>query len=438
MTTTRPRPPSISSSVEGEPLTPLHHSEALYYIVGPPGAGASGTGAAGERPSLVHNSLASLESFMGTDGATHDAVEAIFDQVDTNVAVALTPANPTAAQSVSALEKVRFLTDRPTHLYAPGQTVTGVQIGQVSGILAIAATALTLAADATMRVEVDELLQIESEIVRVEVVTDQANFTVARAQEGTAAAAHAANTSVTDLRSPVATELGQLVDELECVAVADAPITSILAAIAWADAGNVRPDVMGVFNRADNKWPGGFWLGAADDVAAEYTRARGIQHARVGGVTSLEYELTHSPRATVETDVSNLVGAYLSTLVRRRGHVEIVGDTFKGVDDARRKWSVSLVVQHLRRISEEAAESFIGPGARQSTITRLAAHVERAGRQLVGDDEEAELSFLSMTPHPVDNTAQARANGLAALRAIIETVAPIERIEIPITLRIGS
>ena len=439
MTTTRPRPPSISSSVEGEPLIPLHHSEALYYIVGPPGAGATLSGGINERPTAVFTALdATLEGLIGTDGITHTAVEAIFDQVDTNVVVKIVPSDPSHQQSIDGLEQIRYVSGSvPTHLYAPGQTALGSVLGTIVGTLAAGADTLTLAAAALMNVEVDELLRIQDEIVRVTAVASQTSFTIERAQHGTADVAHITS-SVSDILSPVATELRQLVDEYECVAVADAPRNSILAAIAWADAGNVGENVMGVFNRADNNWPGGFWLGAAAAVAARYTRARGIQQAKVGGVTSLEYELTHSPRATVTTDVSNLVGAYLSTLVRRRGRVEIVGDTFKGPVDARKKWSVALVVNHLRRLLEESAESFIGPAGRHSTVVRLASHVQRAGRQLVGDGEEAELNFLSVVPHPVDNTADARANGLAALNAIVETVSPIERIEIPITLRIGA
>ena len=41
--TTRPRPPSISSSVEGVPIVPPRRSEAPYHINGaytPPGEGA--------------------------------------------------------------------------------------------------------------------------------------------------------------------------------------------------------------------------------------------------------------------------------------------------------------------------------------------------------------------------------------------------------------
>ena len=339
MTTTRPRPPSIESSIDADPLIPLHHSDALYYVVGPPGADASGNGADAENPSPRATSLASLEPFIGTDGITRTAVEAIFDQVDTNVVVALTPANPTQAQVISTLQKVRRLTDRPTHLYPPGQTVLGARIGMPAAAINDSVTTLTLAAAAINMVEEGEILRIENELLRVTDVTSQTVFTVDRGAYGTTAAAHANTAPVTDLHSPVATELIQLVDELDCDSVADAPRISVQGAIQWANAGNVGPGVMGVFNRGDNNWPGGFWLGAAADRAAEHGRARGIEHAPVKGISSLDYELSHSPRSTVDTDVSNLVGAYLSTLVRRRGRVEIVGDTYKGLDDARKTWS---------------------------------------------------------------------------------------------------
>ena len=377
MTTTRPRPPSVDTFIEAETPAPLPPSEALYYITGPAGAGASGTGAATERPSPVAKSLADLEPFIGTNGPTHTAVEAIFDQVETNVSVALLPPGATQAQMVSTLEKVRFLTDSPTHLYAPGQTQRGTALGILSSNVAINAAGLELAANAASAVSVNDLLRVGDEIVRVTAAADQHTFTVERALHGTAAVAHAAGTSVSNMHSPVCAELALLIDELECVAVADAPAISVEAARQWAAAGNVGPDLMGVFNRGDNKWPGGFWLGAVASVAAEKGRAQGIEHARVKGIGTLEHNLSHSPRGTVETDVSNLVGSYLSTLVRRRGHIEIVGHTFAGVTDVRRFWSVSLVVQHMRRLAEQTAEPFIGDDTTQDVLVDLAGKVSR-------------------------------------------------------------
>ena len=431
---TTPRPPSISTTITGDPVTPLHHSDAHVFMVGPPGTGASGTGAAGERPSAYVTGLDALESLIGTDGALHTAVEAVFDRVDTNIAVALTPANPTHAQVVSTLEKVRFLEDAPTHLYAPGLTVSGDTLGALSADMTDASDSVALAADAVHMVEVDEYLQIEDEIVRVTAVTDQQNFTVDRGQLGTSAAAHVTGVSVLDILNPVCTELESLGEELECLAAADAPTASVELAVEWANAGNVRANVMGVFNRADNDWPGAYWLAAALDVAAEHGRQRGIELARVTGVTNLQYELSYSPRAAVTTDVSRLVGAYLSTLVRRRGQVQIVGDSLKGVTDARQTWSVAVVIHHARRLAEAAGESFVSDEGDEITITRLASHVEQAVRQLV----PRELRAASVIPHPTLDTQAARDAGDANLQAVFDTKRPIKRIILPISLRIGA
>ena len=442
---TTPRPPSIVTTITGEPLTPLHHSDAHIFMVGSPGTGATGTGVAGERPSAYVTGLDALESLIGTDGDLHTAVEAVFDRVDTSISVALTPATPTHAQVVSTLEKVRFLEDPPTHLYAPGLTVLGDTLGALSSDMTDSSDSVALAADAVHMVEVDEYLQIENEIVRVTAVTDQMNFTVSRGELDTAAAAHVTGVNVLDIRSPVCTELEQLGEELECLAVADAPSLSVDLAVEWANAGNVRPNVMGVFNRTDNEWPGAAWLAAALNVAAEHGRQRGIELARVTGVTNLQYELSYSPRETVTTDVSRLVGAYLSTLVRRRGHVQIVGDTLKGVSDARQRWSVALVVHHAQRLAEQAKEPFIGHGASPSTVTRVASHVERAIRQLTrtapgadGNLRPRELRFASVIPHPVYNTAAARANGQVELEGRFGTISPARTIRTRITLAIGE
>ena len=447
---TTPRPPSIITNVTAPPLVPLHHSDSLVYIVGPPGTGALPAYAANERPSAIATSLAALEEFIGADGAVHDAVEAIFDQVDTNIAVARTPAAPTHQQVIDTLDKVRLLTDVPTHLYAPGRTGDGVVAGQLDADIDDAVTAFTFDAAPTSAISVGELLLIESEIVRVAAPLPGAGvhtYDIERAQEGTDAAAHAAAVDIVDIRNPVTAELELLAEELECVAVADGDNTSIDRFVAWLDAGNARPNVMGLFNEPDGRNPGGPWLGAVLDRQAEFGRQRGVNHARVGGVTDLAHELTHSPRANVDTDVSRIVAAYGSLLLRRHGHVEIVGDQFKGIDDARTYWSVTLVVNHLRRISEEAVEPFIGIDADLSTVVRIAAHVERAGRQLVrppatGQDgagaRRGELRSLTIVPHATKNTAEARANGRIFLRSVAGVFAPIRTVEFDLELQIKS
>ena len=70
-------------------------------------------------------------------------------------------------------------------------------------------------------------MQIENEIVAVDAapVGTPTVYTVRRGQEMTVAAGHSNGDMVTDLRSPVVTELEELAESLECNAIADAPFT---------------------------------------------------------------------------------------------------------------------------------------------------------------------------------------------------------------------
>ena len=72
-------------------------------------------------------------------------------------------------------------------------------IGTLGAALAntAAATTLTLAANASTAIAVDDYLKVGNEVVLVTGVTSQSSFTVARAHEGTARAAHANGAAVT-------------------------------------------------------------------------------------------------------------------------------------------------------------------------------------------------------------------------------------------------
>ena len=432
---TTPRPPSIETRIISEPFAPAYHTDDVVYIVGPPGAGATGT--ATDDPSHAGRTLASLEDFIGTDGIVHDAVDDIADQIDTNIIVALTPAVPTFAEVITALEKAYQAERNPTILYAPGMTHLGTPLG---GGLAAAmddvTTSLTFTTAPDPALSADLLLQVDNEIMIVDVAGDAGDviYVVRRGEEGTDAVMHLLAAVVTDLRNPVVTELEELAEALECNAIADAPFASISAAIAWADAGNVKANVMGVFNRINGtRWPGGAWLGGALEVTGENGRQRGIEHARVSGITSLQYNLSHSPRLSVTTDVSRLVGAYLSTLVFRNGHYEIVGDTFKGVADARKHWSTSRVVHHLEHVLEIQGEHYTGQGITRQRLITIAEGLEKAGRILVTNGE---LAGLSIIPDPVANTPAAREGGFAHFTADATTIVPLDHIRIDLALKV--
>ena len=192
---------------------------------------------------------------------------------------------------------------------------------------------------------------------------------------------------------------------------------------------------MGVFNRANGtRWPGGLWLGGALEVTGEFGRQRGIEHARVSGITSLQHNLSHSPRLSVTTDVSRIVGAYLSTLVFRNGHYEIVGDTFRGVADARKHWSTSRVVHHLEHVLETAGEHYTGQGITRQRLITIAEGLEKAGRTLVTNGE---LSALTVIPaSDTINNQAAREGGFAHFTADATTIVPLDHIRIELALRV--
>ena len=115
---TTPRPPSIETSIVAEPFAPAYHTEDVIFLVGPAGAGATGTPT--DNPSHATRSLADLETYIGTDGILHNAAEDIFDQIDTNIIAALLPASPTPQQILDTLDKAYQAEANPTVLYAPG------------------------------------------------------------------------------------------------------------------------------------------------------------------------------------------------------------------------------------------------------------------------------------------------------------------------------
>lgn len=426
---TTPRPPSVVTNISGDPIPPAISSDARLFMVG------SGTAAA-PRPQPYSRDLESIEAHLPQGSLMRNAVDAIFRKAEPEIAIAtLDPVIAGHSTVNSGLDLVRFLERRPTHIYAPGLTSNGTTVGTLANNINDAATTITLTV-AHDGISDGEILQVENELMEVDGDAAQGtDITVIRGAEGTAAAAHLAGRTVVDLRNPVVTHLEELCEELECVAISEAPNVDVQHAIAWADAGNVRQNVMGIYNYADGMPPGADWLGTTMRVHSEFGHQRGIEHARVTGVTSLARELSHSPRASVTTDVSRLVGAYMSTLVRRNGLVEIVGHTFKGVSDARRLYSNALVVHRVQRLAEIAAEDYIGQVSSDQNMRDLAFHVEQGIRSLVNSRE---IRFVTVVPHPTLDTPVARANGIANLFARIGLYFPITHVVIDLTLPIHS
>ena len=82
-----------------------------------------------------------------------------------------------------------------------GSYVQDWVVGGLDALFTINSGAIRLGADASANVRVDDYLLIDNEYLRVTVVTDQANFTVARAQAGSAAVRHLAGAHVTLVRT---------------------------------------------------------------------------------------------------------------------------------------------------------------------------------------------------------------------------------------------
>ena len=159
----------------------------------------------------------------------------------------------------------------------------------------------------------------------------------------------------------VATKLALVAGSLGCRAVANTPQDSAASAVAW---GNNNGDgrLIGVFNQnktgaSSYKFPSGFWIGAALNVAANRGRAWGINFASVKGLAELRHDL--APYSSV---LSSLDAAGVSAMVNDQGVERIIGDEFKAdsATDPQRFWTIGRVVDHVQRTLEAQARLLIG------------------------------------------------------------------------------
>lgn len=425
---TTPQPPTISVSILARPSVAPYHADDVVFMVGGPGAGAT---LAPNTPSGAIRSLASATDLIGSGTVLARAVEAILDQVDTEIILSLTPSRLSALSAAITDADVTVPVDDGS-LYATDDVVIieGEQL-LVTGVAGNDLTTTrgynnTVAAAHEIDAVVDAVPRNADVVAALNSVRSAAKRPTILYPPGRTAGL----TGVLTTANMVATRLEALAEELECKAVADAAHDTVARAITWAG-NNTHENVMGVFNNADMNPPGAYWIGAALAISGEFGRAHGIEHARVRGVTQLAHALSHSPRASVATDVSNLVGAYLSVLLQRQGIIEIVGDTFRGVADVRKVWSVARVVDHLLGVLEIAGEPYIGLGGTAGGRQRIANALERAGRTLV---ENGELSDFTLAPHPTKNTQAVTDAGQAIFLGELATISPIKRILIELSL----
>ena len=295
-------------------------------------------------------------------------------------------------------------------------------------------TTLTTVADVTPTLTSGVIIQVENELMEVRSQSGTKAIEVTRGVAGTVAAAHAAGQGVSNMNSPITAELESLAAEFECLAIADAPDGTVGQSVEWADAGNVRPTVMGIDNWVNTFAPGSFWLNAVMRRAAEDGYQRGIDGAPVIGVERLSRSLSHSPRAATATDVSRLVGAYLSVIALNRGQAQIVGDTFKGVDNATRIWSIAAVARRVITTAEIAAEAWQSRAASEDNLEDQAYSVEKSLSLLINNGE---IAYAIVTTHPTKNTQAAREAGRSQLFARVGVWHPIKQTIIDLELPIA-
>ena len=368
---TTPQPPSITFTIRAASSPPQYSVNDVVYMAGLLGSGAVGSGV-----SDPITSFDAIDDFAGDDGVLRDAARAVLSQASPTLVlseVAAAGGNPTIAEVQTALTAMRQATIAPTVLAAPGLTAGSA----------------------------------------------------ANARSGVETGANG-----------VATALKTLAAEFEAVAVGDAATHATTKATALVNAGlwagnNSDGNLMSVFNQIDDNPASGYWIGGALRRAGEFGRQRGINHAPVLAGTVTEWDLSYSPRAGVATDVSSLVGNFVSALLRRRGTLEIVGDQLRGVGDIRKFWSVKRVIAYLLQILHTEALNWISVGGTPGNHLRIANALERAGRVQVTNGE---LSDLTVRPDDELNDSASAAAGAAYFKADVLTIVPISQITVNIEL----
>ena len=215
------------------------------------------------------------------------------------------------------------------------------------------------------------------------------------------------------------------------------PYASVAAAVTAARASS-HNRVMNVFGGVNGtgdpltnfKQAEGWYMGAAIARARELGLQAGLEHAPVHGIHNSNHNLSHSPRSSITTDVSQLVAAYIGTIVQHRQAWEIQGSYMAGWSDGRSQWPVARVIDHLEHVLEESGIGWLGRTDTRRLVT-VALGLERAGQQLVANGE---LFSLTIEPHPTANTAATRATGRAIFLAHVGVRTPLAHIEIELVL----
>ena len=379
---TTPQPPGIVFTHNAPSPPPARRGDDVVFAAGLLGTGAT----AGPGDTVTITSVADLAA-LGSDGPLRLCLGDLLDQQLVTVVVqavtATTAGKPSGAEVSAALEVARAMSSPPTVMMAP---------------------ALTAGSDAD---------------------------------------ASLANSSAA---SAVAAKLKSLAAEFDdTIAILDPPgsaghsAANAAAAVALANtwAGNNRGQrAMCVFNgpRMSSGWrPAcGAWLGAALARSTRQGRAWGLADTPVNA-GQLQYDLTSSRSPTATTQISSLVGNYISVLHQAPGGAVIVGETMGGYTDVRRLWSVQRVVDHADLIMRGAVREHMGGATTVPTLREVAGIMQRAGRQLVQQTPK-ELNDVTVTVDEALNDPAARLAQTAYFDVTYQTIIPLSQVRVNVTL----
>ena len=420
--TMRPIPPFARVVVTGPPV-PLGITSDDYVLM--VGVGNEETSS----PEPYSNSRDLLLEGVAADSYMHETISDLMGQVSPHVSLATIAPSVAESERPTALrDALRNQVDRldpvPTTLMVPFYTGVGIVVGTIAAASAVGETDTSITLSAAPTINVDgQLLLIGDEIVRVSNVSG-AVLTVERGLFRSDPAAHAVGDSVTDFNGIITSEMEAIASRIVARGVADAPHTSnIYHAIAWSENGNTTPHVMGVNNWHDSHPPSGAWLSAALRVVADNGSQRGIELAHVAGVSQPTQRLAYHHSERSDSEVTQVVAAFLSNIVQYEGRSVILGDTFRGVDDISKYWSTGRQLDRANRVMLSIQAQYIGRAASIPNINQSAVAIQSGVAAAFGPGEIAGVRSI---PHPTRNTATNRAMGHADTQTELGLFSPID------------
>ena len=263
-------------------------------------------------------------------------------------------------------------------------------------------------------------------------------------------------TSPASTTAAVESALQQACEVTRSIGVIDSPTVTLAAHITWITRATtpLGPRIRSVFNRVDvgtGQYPetsnaadedyapgGGWYIGAALRQAAEHGRQAGINHLPTIGATRLRFDIRSSSIRTVSSSGSQLVAAYGAGLINGDLGVELLGDTFFGLDatDPRQYWGTRLVVDEAEHIGLRTLAQFVGDDTVGNTPARrrfVSAKVAESIESLVLGGEAVSITAR---PHPTRNTPAAVAARHMYIQAFLTLVLATNHITVELNLEV--